>query len=30
MKMDKADLIKYLDKYESEHKKLPTYVYLGE
>ena len=25
MKMDKADLIKYLDKYESEHKKLPTY-----
>lgn len=25
MKMDKADLIKYLDKYESEHKKWPTY-----
>ena len=25
MKMDEADLIKYLDKYESEHKKWPTY-----
>lgn len=25
MKMDKADLIKYLDKYESKNKKWPTY-----
>lgn len=25
MKMDKLDLLKYLDKYEAEHKKWPTY-----
>lgn len=25
MKMDKPDLLKYLEKYEAEHKKLPTY-----
>lgn len=25
MKMNKLDLLKYLDKYENEHKKLPTY-----